>query len=146
MSGKGRASRFDGWLANGWNRRKAAVAARSGEGLFTIFADLHQCKSAEFTAYALASRLRASWMEAMVTKVARVSARFSKSLARRRLRPNQDVRSTTQRRGKTTKPFMCTRGARKRRELMSGNRPETGGIVIARSPGEARLPSFMTMV
>jgi hypothetical protein len=30
---------------------------------------------------ALASRLRAGWMEARVTKVARVSARFSKSLA-----------------------------------------------------------------
>src|SRR5580704_3783704 len=40
--------------------------------------------------YALASRLRASWMEARVTKVARVSVRFSKSLTRRRLRPNQE--------------------------------------------------------
>jgi hypothetical protein len=37
--------------------------------------------------YALASRLRASWMEASVTKMARVSARFSKFLARRRFRP-----------------------------------------------------------
>ena len=45
-------------------------------------------------------------MEPRVTKPARVSARFSKSLARRRLRPNQEkVRSTTHRRGKTTKPF-----------------------------------------
>ena len=45
-------------------------------------------------------------MEARVTKVARVSARFSKSLARPRFRPNQEnVRSTTQRRGSTTKPF-----------------------------------------
>ena len=35
-------------------------------------------------------------MEARVTKLARVSARFSKSLARRRLRPNQEkARSTT---------------------------------------------------
>ena len=43
------------------------------------------------------------------TKVAKVSVRFSKSLARRRLRPNQEkVRSTTQRRGKTTKPFMSS--------------------------------------
>jgi hypothetical protein len=41
-------------------------------------------------------------MEARVTKVARVSAGFSKSLARRQLRPNQDkVRSTTQQRGRT---------------------------------------------
>ena len=44
----------------------------------------------KFTACALASRLRASWMEARVTKVARVSARFSKSLARRRFWPNQE--------------------------------------------------------
>src|ERR1700739_86544 len=36
-----------------------------------------------------------------------VSVRFS--LARRRLRPNQEkVRSTTQRRGRTTKPFMSS--------------------------------------
>ena len=48
-------------------------------------------------------------MKARVTKVARVSARFSKSLARRRLRPNQEkVRSTTQRRGRTTKPFVAS--------------------------------------
>ena len=61
----------------------------------------------EFTTYARASRLIASWMKARVTKVTKVSARFSKSLARRRLRPNQEkVRSTTQRRGRTTKPFM----------------------------------------
>jgi hypothetical protein len=47
--------------------------------------------------------------EARLTKVARVSARFSKSLARRQLRPNQEkVRSTTPRRGKTTKPFMSS--------------------------------------
>src|SRR6516225_10088107 len=48
-------------------------------------------------------------MEARVTKLARVSPRFSKSLARRRFRPNQEkVRSTTQRRGRTTKPFMSS--------------------------------------
>jgi len=48
-------------------------------------------------------------MEAGVTKLARVSARFSKSLARRRFRPNQQkVRSTTQRRGMTTKPLMSS--------------------------------------
>jgi hypothetical protein len=69
--------------------RVSLLAVDPGEGPFTIpFADLHQCKPVKFTAYALASRLRASWMEARVTKVARVSARFSKSLARRRLRPN----------------------------------------------------------
>ena len=55
----------------------------------------------EFTAYALASRLRASRMEARATKAPKVSVRFSKSLARRRLRPNQEkVRSTTRRRGR----------------------------------------------
>src|ERR1700730_8730427 len=37
----------------------------------------------EFKIYSLASRLRASWMEARVTKVGRVSVRFSKSWARR---------------------------------------------------------------
>src|SRR6202045_3778110 len=48
-------------------------------------------------------------MEARVTKVTKVSARFSKSLARRRFRPNQEkARSTTQRRGRTTKPFMSS--------------------------------------
>jgi hypothetical protein len=48
-------------------------------------------------------------MQARVTKVASVSARFSKSLARRLLRPNQEkVRSTTQRRGRTAKPFMVS--------------------------------------
>lgn len=38
----------------------------------------------EFTTYALASRLRVSWMEARVTKAARVSARCAKpsSIAR----------------------------------------------------------------
>jgi hypothetical protein len=70
-----------------------------------------RCKPwfAKLTIYALASRLSESWMEARVTKVARVSARFSKSLARRRFPPNQEkVRSTTQRRGRTTKPFMSS--------------------------------------
>src|SRR6476646_3968 len=52
----------------------------------------------EFKTYALAGRLRASWMDARVTKVARISARFSESLARRRFCQNQEkVRSTTQR-------------------------------------------------
>jgi hypothetical protein len=72
---------------NGRLRRNLVIAGRSGEGPFTIrFADLRYRAFAdrrfvEFTIYSLASRLRASWMEARVTKVARVSARFSKSLA-----------------------------------------------------------------
>jgi hypothetical protein len=58
----------------------------------------------------LASRLMASWMAARVTKVSRVPARFSKSLARRRSRLNQEkLSSTTQRRGRTTKPSVCIR-------------------------------------
>jgi hypothetical protein len=41
-------------------RRVSPVAVRPDEGPFTIpFADLYQCKPVEFTAYALASRLRA---------------------------------------------------------------------------------------
>src|SRR5271168_2023158 len=95
---------------NGRYRRNLAVAVPFGEGPFTIrFADLrHRAMQnrwfGELAIHALASRLRASWMEARATKAPRVAARFSKSLARRRLRPNQEkVRSTTQRRGKTTK-------------------------------------------
>jgi hypothetical protein len=61
----------------------------------------------EFSTYALASHLSASWIKA---KVPRVSTRFSKSLARGRVRPNQDkVRSTTQQRGRTTKRFIVAR-------------------------------------
>jgi hypothetical protein len=50
-------------------------------------------------------------MEARVTKVTKVFARFSKSLARRRLRPNQEkVRSATDypTAWQTTKPFMSS--------------------------------------
>src|SRR5437762_13843100 len=84
-------------------RRDPAVGPGVGEGR------LSHALQTFITTYALASRLRASWIEARVTKMARVSARFSKSLARRRLRPNQEkVRSTTRRRGRTTKPFMSS--------------------------------------
>jgi hypothetical protein len=47
----------------------------------------HALQTFIITTYALASRLRASWIEARVTKVASVSARFSKSWARRRAAP-----------------------------------------------------------
>ena len=44
-----------------------------------------------------------------MTNVAKVSGRFSKSLARRRFRPNQEkVCSTTQPRGRATKPFISS--------------------------------------
>src|SRR5204863_9863377 len=71
--------------------------------------DLPTFAIARFRRAVALKALGVSWMEARVTKVARVSARFSKSLARRRLRSNQEkVRSTTQRRGKTTKPLMSS--------------------------------------
>jgi hypothetical protein len=84
-------------------RRISPVAARADEGPFIIrFVDLRHGVSRTAT-YLLASRLRASWMEARVTRVGRVSGRVSKSLVRRRLRPNhENVRSSTQRRGRTT--------------------------------------------
>src|SRR5271169_2998325 len=79
-------------------------------------------------------------MEAMVTKVARVSARFSKSLARRRFRPNHEkVRSTTHRRGKTTKPLMSsdllTIAMRKTRHLGHGGFT-LPGVVAAIGPDQ----------
>jgi hypothetical protein len=55
--------------------------------------------------YALATLLKAGWMEARVTKVARVSPRFSKSSARHRFRPNQEkVRSRTAAEGLASRP------------------------------------------
>src|SRR5271168_2049283 len=77
---------------NGRYRRNLAVAVPFGEGPFTIrFADLrHRAMQnrwfGELAIHALSSRLRASWMEARATNAPRVAARFSKSLARRRLR------------------------------------------------------------
>jgi hypothetical protein len=97
-------------LPNGRYRRVPVVAACSGEGPFTIrFAALHhrevQPWFIELTIHALASLLRASWMEARAAKAPRVSGRFSKSLPTRRLRPNQEkVRSTTQRLGQRGDP------------------------------------------
>jgi len=50
-----------------------------------------------------------SWIAARVTQARSVSAKFSQSLASRRLRPNHEkARSTTQRRGNTTKPDMSS--------------------------------------
>src|SRR5215831_15350834 len=63
------------------HRRILVVAERPGEGPFAMrFADLRH-GGLRGAGSALASRLRAGWIEARVTKVARVSARFSKSLA-----------------------------------------------------------------
>src|SRR5258708_5395912 len=62
-------------------------------------------------------------MEGRATKAPRVSARFSKSLESRRLRPNQEkVRSTTQRRGRATKPFvssLCLTISRRRTGILA---------------------------
>jgi hypothetical protein len=94
---------------NGRYRRFLVVAGYSGEGRFsepTAAARLASGNLSLFRItiiYVLASRLRASWMEARVPKMARISAGFSKSLARRRFRPNQEkLRSTTRRRSRTT--------------------------------------------
>src|SRR5271165_2048299 len=99
---------------------------------------VHALQTSIITTYALASRVRASWMEARVTKVARVSARFSKSLESRRFRPNQEkVRSTTQRRGRMTKPFVAALNElhAQQRHLGEGgvNLP---GVVAAISPDQ----------
>jgi len=71
----------DALVANVGCRRILVAAECPGEGPFAMrFADLRHGGS-RGAGSALASRLRAGWMEARVTKVARVSARFSKSLA-----------------------------------------------------------------
>jgi hypothetical protein len=50
-------------------------------------------------------------MEARATKASKVSARFSKSLAKRRLRPNQEkTRSITSGAAGPTKPFLSSLG------------------------------------
>ena len=79
---------------NACSRRNLVVPVSSGEG------PLHNptCRPSpwyipgrsfiEFKTSALARRMRTVWIEARVTKVASVSARFSKSWARRRFRPN----------------------------------------------------------
>src|SRR5262249_47085227 len=113
---KGRTCRFDRAHRNGRLRRYAADADARARSAYRSDGSRSPPLSGPAASsrpallgpgpYARARRLRASWIEAMVTKVARVSARFWKSLASRRLRPNQEkVRSTTQRRGSTTKPF-----------------------------------------
>src|SRR6202042_46173 len=82
------------------------LAAQNGQ---LFIDDLYVFSEPDSKGYVLAVRLIARWMAARVTKAARVSARFSWSFARRRLRPNQEkVRSTTQRRGATTKPFLSS--------------------------------------
>ncbi len=48
-------------------------------------------------------------MQAMATKAARVSARFSKSFASPRLRPNHENVRSTQRRGRSLKPLAPSR-------------------------------------
>ena len=80
-SALGRALPLDLGAVTGRLRRILVVAERPGEGPFAMrFADLRH-GGLRGAGSALASRLRAGWMQARVTKVARVSARFSKSLA-----------------------------------------------------------------
>ena len=80
-------------------------------------------------------------MKARVTKVARGSARCSKSLARRRFGPNQEkVRSTIQRRGRTTKPFVSS--LRFRRGAGSSANPLAQGHVQL---GPDRVPDTIAL-
>jgi hypothetical protein len=99
--------------ANGRNRRDSAASPGVGEGRLSMLCrpppsrlypgEPPQCRAAIRVRGTFPSRF--GWVR--VTKVAMISARFSKSLARRRFQSNQEkVRSTTQRRGRTTKPFM----------------------------------------
>src|SRR5215472_283655 len=109
-SAVGRLLRFDLRFSNGRIQRagghRCAVEGRETDPTAAARRNHGRRYPTGVRAYILASRRRASWIEARVTKVVRVSARFSKSLASRRLRPNQEkVRSTTQGRGSTTKPF-----------------------------------------
>jgi hypothetical protein len=62
VSGKGRTFRFDRGFANGWNRRNLAVHQAVDEG--RVAALLWTSIIAACKVYALASCLRASWMEA----------------------------------------------------------------------------------
>src|SRR6516162_9355951 len=105
--------RFHCGPVNGRLRRILVVAGRPGEGPFTVrFADLRGGVTRTAT-YALASRLRASWIEAKVTKQARVAAWLSKFLASRRFRPNQEkMRSTIQRRRSIKREAICTGSTR----------------------------------
>ena len=52
------------YSTNGRNWRVPVVAGRSGEGLFAML-----LQTSIIRTYALASRLRASWMEARVTRL-----------------------------------------------------------------------------
>ena len=130
-------------LAKVWNRRNPVVAARFDEGPLhhpicgpcaRILLVLPTGGFFEFKTYALAGRLRASWMDARVTKVARISARFSESLARRRFRQNQEkVRSTTQRRGRTTKPLSRRRFGDQRLQPRPRRIPQIARMTLALS-------------
>jgi len=62
----------------------------------------------EFTIYALANRLRASWMEVMVTKAARVSARVLEVLGEPPVASEPGESAPNQRRGRTTKPLLSS--------------------------------------
>jgi hypothetical protein len=63
----------------------------------------------EFTTYALASLLITSWTEARVTKVNQGFRKVLEVLGEAPVAPEQEkVRSITQRRGRTTKPFMSS--------------------------------------
>ena len=96
------------------NGATSSLRCVPGKVPFTIrFADLRHrplpTVVVEFTTYALARRLRASWMEGEGNEGGQGFGKVFAVLARCRFRPNQEkVRSTTQRRGRTTKPFLSS--------------------------------------
>lgn len=76
-----------------------------------VLAFLYQCLIRNYRArfHDLAMRPAKSWMEAMKSHAVADAMICSKSLARRRFRLSQArVRSTTQRRGRTMKPFAAS--------------------------------------
>jgi|SRR5580700_11625701 hypothetical protein len=97
------------------NGATSSLPCVPGKVPFTIrFADLRHrplpTVVVEFTTDALASRLRASWMERVGNEGGQGFGKVFAVLARLRFRPNQEkVRSTTQRRCRTTKPLLSSR-------------------------------------
>jgi hypothetical protein len=116
------------------NGATSSLPCVPGKVPFTIrFADLRHrplpTVVVEFTTDALASRLRASWMERVGNEGSQGFGKVFAVLARRRFRPNQEkVRSTTQRRGRTTKPFLSSA-----RRILLGFEPSAGCLTVVRA-------------